>query len=148
MNLQSSWDVNFSILDHSVGLLATKLGYALDTGGAAADIVALTAKFESWGKYLAGGLGVWGSVIGVIANMGTPTPDDIIAACNEALAKLTDEVNDQFTNMQAYVDQAILDEEEQLMNLDYRQYHEYFTSCVDEVILNRNFIRNMKHKKW
>ena len=64
-----------------------------------------------------------------------PSPDDIIDACNKALAELTDEVNDQFTNMQAYVDQAILDEESQLMNLDYQQYHDYFTGCVDEVKL-------------
>ena len=95
----------------------------------------MTEKFPKWGKYLAGGLGVWGSVVGVVANIGTPTPDDIIDACNKALAELTDEVNDQFTNMQAYVDQAILDEESQLMNLDYQQYHDYFTGCVDEVKL-------------
>eukprot|EP00111_Clytia_hemisphaerica_P022379 TCONS_00065764-protein len=119
--------------DHSIGIVANKLGYVLDTGGAMADIVALTEKFEPWGKFLAGGLGVWGSIIGVVANIGTPTPDDIIAACNEALSELTDEVNQQFDNMQAYVDQAILQADKELMNLDYRQYHNYFTDCVNEV---------------
>ena len=114
--------------------MATKLGYALETGGAIADIVELTEKFEPWAKFLAGGLGVWGSIVGVVANIGTPTPDDIIDACNKALAELTEEVNQQFTNMQAYVDQAILNEDSQLMNLDYVQYHNYFTDCVNQVI--------------
>jgi len=120
--------------DHSIGIVANKLGYALDTGGAMVDIVALTERFEPWGKYLAGGLGVWGSIIGVVANIGTPTADDIIDACNEALRELTDEVNQQFDNMQAYVDQAILQADKELMNLNYRQYHIYFTDCVNEVI--------------
>ena len=35
---------NRIFLDHSIGLVATKLGYFLDTGGAVADIVELTEK--------------------------------------------------------------------------------------------------------
>jgi len=72
--------------------------------------------------------------VGVVANIGTPTPDDIIDACNEALNELTDEINQQFDNMQAYVDQAILTADKELMNQDYSQYHDYFTDCVNEVI--------------
>jgi len=50
------------------------------------------------------------------------------------LVELTDEVNDQFVNMQAYVDQAIMEEDSKLMNLDYKQYHDYYTGCIDETI--------------
>ena len=38
--------------------------------------------------------------------------------------------------MQAYVDQAIMEEDSKLMNLDYKQYHDYFTGCIDETIEN------------
>lgn len=122
------------LLDNAIGVYGTYLGYALDTGGAVADVVSLTAKFEEWAEAFSFGLGVWGSIVGVVANINTPTPQDIIDACNKALVELTDEINDQFTNMQAYVDQAIMEEDSKLMNLDYKQYHDYFTGCIDETI--------------
>ena len=77
-------------------------------------------------------MSIWGTLLGFI-QLGSPTPQDIIDACNAALKTLTDDVNNQFTNMQAYVDQAVLDLEKELTEIDFTQYHIYFTNCIKEV---------------
>ena len=77
------------------------------------------------------GLGVFGSVVGIAADKSSPTPQDIINACNDALKKLTEEVNDQFSKMKDYVDQQIIEQDKLLMNLNYKQY-QYFNYYTDQ----------------
>ena len=79
------------------------------------DIVPQNVK--KFSAKFAKSLGIFGSVLGGIGSFFTPTPNDIIAACNKAIKKLTDEVNAQFVNMQAYIDQ----------NADY----DYFLNNVE-----------------
>ena len=112
--------------------MAVYAGLEADALGNIVEVADIIGKFGKGAAKLAAGLGIWGTLLGFV-QLGNPTPQDIIDACNKALKTLTDDVNKQFTNMQAYVDQAVLDLEKELTDVDFTQYHIYFTSCIKEV---------------
>ncbi|XP_066924874.1 uncharacterized protein [Clytia hemisphaerica] len=117
----------------AVATYGTYLGYAFSATSAQVDVAALAKNFAKYAEVMSVGLGVFGSVVGIAADKATPTPADIINACNVALEKLTDEVNDQFSNMKDYVDQQIIQQDKLLMNLNYKQYYSYYTGCLTEI---------------
>ena len=106
-------------------------GLEADALGNIVEVADIIGKFGKGAAKLAAGLSIWGTLLGFV-QLGSPTPQDIIDACNKALKTLTDDVNKQFTNMQAYVDQAVLDLEKELTDVDFTQYHVYFTNCINE----------------
>ena len=109
------------------------MGFATTVLGDVVDIAGLIEKYAGVCAKLSVGLGIWGQVLGKVISSSKPSPQDIIDATNKALADLTKSVNDQFSNMQDYVDHEILELQRELMNLDYQQYHTYFSNCIREV---------------
>jgi len=100
--------------------------------GSALDLTVFTTKVEKFAAKLSAALGVWGSIVGGFLYQ-EPTTANIIDGMNEAFDRLTEQINDQFYNMEEYVKQEILELEKKLMNNQYRSYVKQLNLCLEKL---------------
>ncbi|XP_065652414.1 uncharacterized protein LOC136079806 [Hydra vulgaris] len=83
-------------------------------------------------------LGMFGFAFGILNDITTPSPDDIMEATNTAIKKLTNEINDKFTDMKDYVDNSILDLKRDLVEKKYLVYENMFKICGQQFEKDQN----------
>jgi len=115
---------------NAISNMARNIGFKCDVTSDLADIAEAAGKAAENVKKLASHMGIWGSVFGFISGLSSPTADEILGAVNEALTELTDKINDQFTNMQGYVDQKVMNEAKDRWEDAYNAYYRRFTDCI------------------
>ena len=69
---------------------------------------------------LGAAVGIFSIGLGIVQAFLDPTPQDILDKANEAIAKLTDEVNDRLDEMKGYVDQKTINLEKDLIGREYK----------------------------
>ncbi|XP_065652410.1 uncharacterized protein LOC136079803 [Hydra vulgaris] len=74
-------------------------------------------------------LGMFGFAFGLLNDIEAPTHDDVLKATNTAIKKLTNEVNNKFTDMKDYVDNSILDLKRDIVENKYLFYKKMFKTC-------------------
>merc|ERR1719427_2053558 len=77
-------------------------------------------------------LGIFGVVLGGLADFTKPKPEDILKATNVAIAKLTEEVNNRLEEMKGYVDGKVIDLEKGLIDKEYKSLFILWANCIKE----------------
>jgi len=119
----------------AIAQAANGCGYRTQVIGAVLDFGQYSKKFKAAAKVMSSCLGVWGSVVGGFL-FKQPTTANVLDAMNSAFDKLTQEVNEQFYNMEEYVKQSILDLQKELMSDKYKKYQFLLNLCLDRFELN------------
>jgi len=118
------------IAETGTATVAKYVGFTANLADQTVNVVDIAADFSKTAKALAGGMGIFGSVIGGLGDHFTPTPNDIIDAVNQAIAELTQSVNNQFINMQDYVDEQIRELKSEMMNDAFNYFAAFAAECL------------------
>ncbi|XP_066916218.1 uncharacterized protein [Clytia hemisphaerica] len=90
-------------------------------------------KLASIAPKLGNALGLFGIGLGIVQAFVDPSPQDILDKANEAIAKLTNQMNDRLEEMQGYVDQKTINLEKNLIEREYKSLFKLWGNCVREV---------------
>eukprot|EP00111_Clytia_hemisphaerica_P018510 TCONS_00054783-protein len=77
-------------------------------------------------------LGIFGIGLGIVQAFTDPSPQDILDKANEAIRKLTDEVNHRLDEMKGYVDHKTINLEKDLAGREYKSLFKMWGNCLKE----------------
>ncbi|XP_065652400.1 uncharacterized protein LOC105843176 [Hydra vulgaris] len=97
-------------------------------------------------------LGVFGFAFGILNDMTTPSPQDIIDATNKAIVKLRNEVNDKLKDMKDYIDNTVLKIKADLLENQYLYFEKNLEFCAglypaeksnDQILCTRELFKSI-----
>ena len=90
-------------------------------------------QLSSIAPKLGNAVGLFGIGLGIVQAFVDPSPQDVLDKANEAIAKLTNEMNDRLDEMKGYVDDRTLNLEKDLIDREYKSLFKLWGNCLKEV---------------
>jgi len=118
------------MLQTGLSNMAKNVGFGVTVVSDLTDIAEAAGKAVDNVKKLASHMGILGSIFGFISGTTAPSANDILNAVNDVLTELTETINEQFTNMQGYVDQKVMDEAKDRWGDTFNGYYNRFMDCL------------------
>ncbi|MEO0685233.1 MAG: hypothetical protein AAFY76_09360 [Cyanobacteria bacterium J06649_11] len=114
-------------------------GLAGNMGKASAAVQHSTMLLKGFGKLaeiapkLGPAMGLFGVAFSTFSAFTKPTAQDILDKVNDAIGKLTTEMNNRLDEMQGYVEQKTMNLEKDLVSREYKSLFHLWINCLKEV---------------
>jgi len=106
---------------------------ALEIAPAVLEVAAVASKtVAAVAPTLGPVLGIFGALFGAITSGMELTPEEVAQATDRAMAKLTNDINNNLDKLQGYVDSTIVTTEKNLITREYMTAFRMWSSCVVE----------------